>query len=236
MAHDIESMIIDAKSDSKKLNIMIENFLPFIKKCVAQCRTEQQSREDALTLAMLAFADSIVAYNTDKGAFLAFAQTAIRNRLIDDFRVEKRHTSFNVPLLTDENEAQNWETDLSVREHERMLERTSLHLEIEEMSDILSTWDISFAELVKLCPKQKRTRTQCQYITTLLLTNEVWQKQLLEKRKLPSKEMCKMYDVSLKTLEKYRKYIVALCIIQSGDFPRLRAFLPMNLKEGAGDE
>jgi len=239
LIHDIEKMVFDAQSDRQKLNNLIERFLPFIKKCVAGCRTDQQSREDALTLAMLAFADSVTAYKSDKGAFLQFAQTAIRNRLIDDFRMEYRKTSLNVPLLieqTEDENAEDWETSLSVREHERLIEQTSLRLEIEEASDALSVWGISFAELVKLCPKQKRTRAQCQYIATLILTNEVWQRQLFEKRKLPSKEMCEIYGVSLKTLEKYRKYIVTLCVIQTGDYPRLRAFLPVNRKEGVDNE
>jgi len=198
------------------------------------CRTEQQSREDALTLAMLAFADSVTAYKADKGAFLTFAQTAIRNRLIDDFRAEKRRTALNVPMLTDQatdGDAEDWETSLSIREHERLIERTSLRVEIDEVSDTFSVWNISFTELTKICPKQKRTRSQCQYIATLILTNEVWQRQLFEKRTLPSKEMCRIYEVSAKVLEKYRKYIVALCIIQAGDFPRLKSFLPINRKE-----
>lgn len=237
--HNIEDMIFDAQSDRKKLNQLIESFLPFIKKCVAECRTQQQSREDALTLAMLAFTDSVIAYKADRGAFLPFAQTAIRNRLIDDFRTEHRHTSLNIPALADNStsdDTQDWETSLSIREHKQMVERASLQHEIEEVSDILSAWNISFSELVTLCPKQGRTRAKCQYIATLILTNEAWQRQLFEKQRLPSKDMCKTYGVSAKILEKYRKYIVALCIIQAGDFPRLKSFLPINRKEGNADE
>jgi len=233
----IEDMVLEAQVNRKKLNQLIENFTPFIKKCISQSKMDQQTRDDALTLAMLAFADSVSAYKSDKGAFLPFAQTAIRNRLIDDYRTEQRSTALNIPMLTDQPKGEeDIETDLSIREHARIAERTSLRQEIDEISDILSNWGTSFSELTKLCPKQKRTRAQCQYIATLLQKNEVWQKQLFEKRKLPSKEMCKIYGVSLKTLEKYRKYIITLCIIQLGDYPRLRAFLPVNRKDVKNNE
>ena len=243
MIEDIEKLVFDAQNDRLKMNQLIKDFLPFIKKCVAGCRAERQSRDDALTLAMLAFADSVAAYQADKGAFLSFAQTAIRNRLIDDFRAEQRRTARNVPMLAEHaecEEAMDWETSLSVREHERRLERASLRLEIEEVSDMLSAWNTSFAELAVLCPKRKRTRGQCQYIAALILKNDAWRKMLFEKRRMPTREMCEIYGVSVKIFEKYRKYIATLCIIQMGAYPGLQSFLPVDKpvdkKDGVLDE
>lgn len=237
MHHQIETMVLAAQTDRQQLNQLIETYLPFIKKCVAECKIQPQSREDALTLAMLAFADSVMAYQPEKGAFLAFAQTAIRNRLIDDFRMEQRKTALNIPMITDSSDpSESWETSLSLREHTQLMEQTALQHEIEEISDVFARWNISFSELAKLGPKQARTRAKCQYIATLILTTEVWQRQLFEKQRLPSKDMCKIYGVSAKILEKYRKYIIALCIIQTGDFPRLKSFLPINRQEGTQNE
>jgi len=230
--NDIANLVMEAQGDSEKLNKLIENFLPFIKRCVARSRADRQSRDDALTLAMLTFADCVMAYDLDKGAFLSFVQTSIRNRLIDDYRLEQKHAA--LPLITEE--AGEWETQLSVTEHQRQMERVNLQLEIEEVSGILSDWNTSFAELTKICPKQKRTRAQCLYIAELLLNNDVWRKQLYEKRRLPNKEICELYGVSHKILEKYRKYIATLCVIQSGDYPLLKTFLPTNRQGGEEDE
>ncbi|MDR2168241.1 MAG: hypothetical protein LBE35_10415 [Clostridiales bacterium] len=228
---NIEQLVFEAQSDPRKLNRLIEDFLPFIKKCVAASRVQRQSREDALTVAMLAFADAVAAYEAGKGAFTAYAQVAIRNRLIDDFRADNRKKALDIPALDESG----WETSLSVREHEFQLEQSSLRLEIEEIAEILAAWGISFADLVKISPKQRRTRAQCGYIANLILENQAWQRQLFINRRLPSKEMCASHGVSLKTLEKYRKYIVALCIILAGDFPRLRAFVPV-FKGGEGED
>lgn len=229
---EVTSLVFEAQSDSQKLNEMIEKFLPFIKRCVARSRATNQSRDDALTLAMLTFADCVMAYAPDKGAFLSFVQTSIRNRLIDDYRSESKHAA--VPLL--EEGTADWETRLSVVEYQRQMEKATLQMEVEEVTAVLSSWNTTFSELAKICPKQKRTRAQCQYIAELLLKNEVWRKQLMEKHRFPNKEMCDSYGVSIKTLEKYRKYIATLCVIQSGDYPMLRAFLPMNRQGGVEDE
>lgn len=229
---EVTNLVFEAQNDSEKLNEMIVKFLPFIKRCVARSRATSQSRDDALTLAMLTFADCVMAYDSEKGAFLSFVQTSIRNRLIDDFRSELRHAA--IPLL--EEQAGESETRLSVVEYQRQMEKVTLQLEIEEVSAVLSLWNTTFAELAKICPKQKRTRAQCQYIAALLLKNEAWRKQLMEKHRLPNKEMCDTYGVSIKTLEKYRKYIATLCVIQSGDYPMLRTFLPMNRQGGVENE
>lgn len=232
---DISRLVYDAQNDSRKLNKLIEDFLPFIKRCVSQSRVTKQSQDDVLTLAMLT-ADCVMAYQPDKGQFVAYVQTSIRNRLIDDYRSEQRFISRSVPLLEENAESDNWETKLSVEEYQRQLEKDSLRLEIENVTKILSAWNTSFAELAMICPKQKRTRTQCEYIATLLLKNEVWRTQLIEKHRLPSKEMCNTYGASAKILEKYRKYIAALCVIQSEDYPMLHTFLPMNRKGGIMDD
>lgn len=233
---DLAKLVFDAQNNPHKLNKLIEDFLPFIKRCVSQSRATKQSQDDALTLAMLAFADCVTAYRPEKGTFTTYVQTSIRNRLIDDFRVEQRFVSHSIPLLEENAGSDDWETKISVEEYHIQLERASLRLEIEEVSGLLDSWNTSFAELSKICPKQKRTRAQCEYIATLLLKNEVWRKQLMEKHRLPTKEMCDIYGVSAKILEKYRKYIATLCLIQSGDYPMLHAFLPMNRKGGIGDE
>lgn len=236
MENDIVKLVLEAQCDTRKLNKLIEDFLPFIKRCVSSCRHTKQSQDDALTLAMLTFADCVNAYREDKGSFVSFVQASIRNRLIDDFRIEQKHISRLVPLLDENSEHTSLEVGLSMKEYELQLERVSLQFEIEDLTKILKAWNTSYAELVKISPKQERTRAQCEYIATLILKNEVWRKQFMEKQRMPSKEMCDVYGVSPKVLEKYKKYIAVLCLIQSGDFPMLRTFLPMNRKGGLGDE
>lgn len=236
MENDVEKLILEAQNDTSKLNKLIEDFLPFIKRCVSACRHTKQSQDDALTLAMLTFADCVNAYQLEKGAFASFVQISIRNRLIDDYRVEQKNITRIVPLIEDSTGNKSLEIQTSMKEYQMQLERVSLQLEIEDLTKILYAWNTSYAELTKISPKQMRTRAQCEYIATLILKNDVWRKQFMEKHRMPSKEMCDIYGVSPKILEKFKKYIAVLCVIQSGDFPMLRTFIPMNRKGGIGDE
>jgi RNA polymerase sigma factor len=230
---DIAALVLASQDDPQKLNDLIEKFLPFIKNCVARERATRQSRDDALTLAMLAFADGAKTYRSEKGPFLPYAQTAIRNRLIDDYRSERKHVSRSVPMRADENEAGLVpDARLSLETYQIQREQASLRFEIEEAGQILAAWGITFASLTKVCPKQKRTRSQCEYIAALILKNEEWRAGLMQKYRMPKKDICRFFGISEKILEKYKKYIAALCLIQSGDFPMLRAFLPMNRRGG----
>jgi len=157
-------------------------------------------------------------------------------RLIDDFRSELRHSARAVPISQIERKASlTLENRLSAEAYQIQAEREALQLEIEEAGQILAAWNITFAELSKVCPKQRRTRAQCEYIATLILKNDEWRNALLGKNRMPKKDICRLYGVSEKVLEKYKKYIVSLCLIQSGDYPMLRAFLPMNRRGGMGE-
>ena len=231
---DIVSLVYEAQNDAWKLNILIEQFLPFIKKCVAKERMTKQSQDDALTLAMLAFADSVKTYQPEKGNFISYAKILIRNRLINEYKKERKHSACSVPMYQAQEgeESSVLENKLSVDAFRLQMEQAALHLEIEEAEQFLAALNINLEELPEICPKQKRTRAKCQYIAALILKNDKWRNELLLKNRMPKSDICREYGVSEKVLEKFRKYIAALCLVQSGDYPILQAFLPMNWKGG----
>jgi len=224
---DIVALVNEAQNDSSKLSNLIEKFLPFIKSCVAKERMTKQSQDDVLTLAMLAFTESVKTYRPEKGQFFAYAQTSIRNRLIDDYRNERKQYKYEVyseesPILE----------NMSIDAFRLLTEREALQVEIEEAEQVLAAFNIILEEIPMICPKQKRTRARCEYIAALILDNDKWRNELLLKNRMPKSDICREYGVSEKVLEKFRKYIAALCLVQSGDYPILQAFLPMNWKGG----
>lgn len=227
---EINELVFEAQRDSGKLNKLIEDSQPLIKRCISQIRETKQSQEDALTIAMMTFANCIKMYQVEKGSFLAFVFTAIRNRLIDDYRSEQRFTAIHLPYIEENAASNEWEEKLSVANYQDQQQKVTLQYEIQELSEILSTWNTSFTELSKICPKQKRTRSRCEYVVTALIENKEWKKQLIEKHRMPTKDIFSRYGISKKFLEKYKKYIVVLCIIRSGDYPMLKAFLPTTME------
>ena len=91
--HDIVFQVQAAKTHPAAADGLIRQYLGFIRsETVKFLHTiPENGHEDELSIAMLAFYEAILAYEKNRGAFLPYAARAIRNRLIDYYRSEKRH-------------------------------------------------------------------------------------------------------------------------------------------------
>jgi hypothetical protein len=91
--HQIVSRVREAKSDPDAADGFIREYMGFIKAETAKFtgRVPQEGRDDELSVAMLAFYESILAYDASRGPFLRFAALSMRSRLIDYARAENRH-------------------------------------------------------------------------------------------------------------------------------------------------
>ena len=214
-----------AKTDRYALNQLLRDYTPFIKKCVSGVFFQGQSKADNLTDAMLAFAHSVKTYDGEHGAFIPYAATVIRNRLIDSARkelaVQKRFFLF--PAKKSEAEAA-WETGISLQSYDRAEEERSLRLEIEEVNSEFSRWGFSWAALLKKCPKQERSRLIALRAAQAVQQDSALLAETLEKRQLPLTRLAETFP--RKALEKYRNYIAALIILSRGDYPYVYSFVP----------
>lgn len=116
--------------------------------------------------------------------------------------------------------------DVSLQTYSREMEQQTLSYEIEELSTALLPFAITFRELPKICPKQDRSRTLCFEIVKMLLSNKDMKTQLFVHKKLSQAELAAQLDISVKTIEKHRKYIVTLAVLMAGDYPNIKTFLP----------
>ena len=91
--HSIVGLVYAAKTDSEAADTLISQYMGFIRsETVKFTRAARpDGHEDELSIAMLAFYEAILGYERTRGAFLPYAARAIRNRLIDHYRTEKRH-------------------------------------------------------------------------------------------------------------------------------------------------
>ena len=221
---ELTAQVQAAKTDRHTLNTLLHGYMPFIKKCVASVIFKGQSKEDNLTDAMLAFAHSVQTYNPEQGAFIQYAATVIRNRLIDNFRKElsaqKRFISLNAG--TDEETA--WENAVSLQAYDREEEERNMRLEIEAVNNEFTQWGFSWETLLKKCPKQERSRRVALRIAKAVLQDAALLADTLKTRQLPFSRLAEVFP--RKALEKYRQYIAALIIVSQGDYPYLYSFVP----------
>jgi RNA polymerase sigma factor len=221
-----------AKADKHALNILLHDYMPFIKKCVSGVFFKGQSKADNLTDAMLAFAHSVQTYNSEHGAFIQYAAVVIRNRLIDNARkelaVQKPLISLSAKAGIEEKNTA-WEAGVSLQAFDRTEEEKNLRLEIDAVNDEFSQWGFSWATLLKKCPKQERSRRIAMRIAETVRENLGLLADMLETRKLPITRLVEGFP--RKTLEKYRQYIVALIILSQGDYPYVYSFIPHSFTE-----
>lgn len=219
----LEEQIEWAKNDRDSLNKLISDYLPFIKSQVSRLQLPALEQEDAQSIAMLVFTSCIQQYRPGRGGFLAFAQTCIRNRLIDESRKQSRGGAV---LSLSGEDALSAEDSASLQRYDKELERRELCAEIDEFSARLAPFGLTFAELSRVCPKHRKARVQCIEIARAIVEDSAMRSKLLQQQRLSQSELAEQFHISVKTIEKHRKYIAAVVLLLTGDYPGIQAFLP----------
>lgn len=222
----IYKRLAEAKKDKKLLNELITDYLPFIRNCVKKQVFNNQSVNDAMTIAMLSFTNCVNSYETNKGNFFAFAEKCIRRSIIDDYRSNSRHDNVLPFDGIDNDENHHFENKVSIIQFETLNQQRELQFEIEDFAGELIKYGISFDDLTKICPKQNRSRKLCQQIAETIMNNNEMKQSYIKTGRIPQSEIASILNISIKTIEKHRKYLTVLLTILNGDFPKIRAFLP----------
>ena len=235
--HQILKAVYAAREDSQKADELIRTYIPFIRseasKYLSRLCTEQ---DDEYSIAMMAFYEAVMGYEGGRGAFLSYAALLIRSRLIDYTRKEARHQghlSLHEPngeeddrtLMESLADARDYYTESAHREATRQ--------EILELSDVMALFGIGFSEVADNSPRQERTQEACARVIRYASANPHLLEQLLRTRKLPLQELVSGAGVDRKTLERHRKYLLAMLLIQTNGYEIIRGHLYRILKKGA---
>jgi RNA polymerase sigma factor len=236
-----ETVVEQIRAGEASRDDFIAAYKPYIVKVTSRfCkRYIDPSRDDEFSIALSAFDEAINQYASHAGkSFLGFAETVIRRRLIDHVRKEQRHNQ-TVPyssfdMVDEEDQTVNpIEIQEAVQRYEADRETDARRLEIADYNSCLGRYGISFAELPDLSPKHADSRRLLISISLLLARNEALYETFRATKKLPVKELCEMAGVSRKTVERNRKYIIAIALLHNGDYPYLQMYLQpvMNLAD-----
>lgn len=218
--------------DSQARDDLIKAYQPLILRIGAQVsgRYLQVGRDEEVSVGMLALNEAIDRYDPVRGAsFLSFAEMVIKRRLIDYYRRSKHGKEIPLSDLESEDEEGNpirtydsrEATDRYAREEESAQRRD----EIARYAKRLSEFGIRFSELVEGCPKHEDARGRALEAARLVAGNGLFADHLRRKKELPLKQLETQVGVSRKTLERQRKYIIAVALIYLEDFYHLRQYV-----------
>ncbi len=210
---------------------LIDSYKPFIAKTVSSvCKRYIYESDDEFSIGLIAFNEAIQKYSSEKGSsLLSFAEVMIKRRVIDYIRQQSRSQYLSFDSFQDPNEEEQrrstLEDNLSLDEFQKKKEQDLRREEILQFQTILSEFDLSFQDLLEQSPKHVDARKNAMLVAKAMVENEELKNFLLEKRRMPIKQLEELVNVSRKTIERNRKYIIAIALILIGDYVFLKDYI-----------
>lgn len=185
--------------------------------------------DDELSIALIAFNKACDNYNESKGDFFAYSKVIIRNALIDYFRKNSQN-----PWLTfddDESTINYIDSKISMDQFSIANENSYRAEEIVLFTKELSDYGLDFNVLADSSPSHTDTRNSLLRIAASCSANEDILFKIRKKKLLPIKDICLYTGANKKTLEKWRRYLLALILIlSSNEYPYIKSYL--NIRAG----
>lgn len=228
--------VYEAKNDSRAADRLINDYMPFIKSETAKfIKRAVSPDDDELSIAMFAFYEAIGSYSKLKGSFLKFAALHIRHKLIDNYRREKRNMgniSLDAPSGSDE-ELSLLDTIQDADEpYERLETRDAAQKEIAHLSKQMEEFGVSFNDVAENSPRQNRTLESCKKAIYYARQHSEILDEFLRSHKIPLSKIAEGAGVEKKTLERHRRYLVAVLLICTNGYEIMRGHIVQVLKGG----
>lgn len=226
-----ETVTLIQQGDQSLLNETIASYKPFIAKTVSSvCKRYIHETDDEFSIGLIAFNEAIEKYLPERGnSLLSFAEVLIKRRVIDYIRKQTKyqHISYDFDNAANDDESSGTTivNELSFEEYKRKKEENIRKEEIIQFSTLLKTFDLSFIDLAEHSPKHADARKNAIMIARILVEDEKLRTSLLETKRLPIKQLEEMVNVSRKTIERNRKYIIAIALILLNDYIYLKDYI-----------
>lgn len=237
---DIAALVAQAqRGDTQARNTVIDTLSAFALGVARGAGGRSLDKTDEeYSIALLAINEAIDAFDNTKGAnFQTFSETVIKRRLIDLIRKKARIRELpRSSLATTSTNGEEYEdipAEVSAAElrHRDTLLAEERRLEIEALSDDLSQFGLSFADLPSQTPKHADARATAIGLAAALVADGMLWEDCLRKKLLPIAALSERKMLSRKTVERHRKYIIAVALVLGGDYPMLRHYVGVRKSE-----
>lgn len=233
---DFEKAALLAKEDSDYR----QNFIRDNEELILRLASKNSGRyvtksDDTYSIALIAFNEAIDSYDESKGKFVSFASLVIKRRIVDELRKDKGEMPVSPSSFEeyqDSEDAGSIDNSVTAKMNELSNERSedndrqeAIKNEIVAATQVLSKYGFSFMDLTSCSPKSTATKAACKdAILCILKPGDLYEK-MKDSKLLPIKELEVKTGIKRKTLERHRKYIMAVAELLQGDFPHLDEYL-----------
>lgn len=216
-----EKLLIDYKS------FIIKSAFKVTKKYV------DVNNSDELSIAYMAFNEAIDCYDEQKEcSFLTFCDTVIQRRVIDYIRRDSKHSkAYPFTYYEGEDSEAFEERYLSVAP-DTQYESVEIKEEILAFEEKLEEYGITLEELVLCCPKHKDSKQLSIDIARVIADRDELFEKLERRKNVPMADLMKLLNVNAKTVERNRKFIIAVVLILRSDIDVLKGYIDDSRKGG----
>jgi len=213
---DIETVIKEIQQGNESLREeLIASYKAYICRYTSFiCKRELDwANDDELSIALIALNSAVDKFDTNRGnSFSAYARVLIRNSLVDYFRKQPERT---VPLEAAKIDGKSVrrEEPFSLDSYARELEIQDRAYELQLFKKELSAFGLTLTELPSFSPSHRDSKELLKAAARKICRSEELVKKINRDKKLPLKEIEALTGTARKTVEKWRKYLLALIII-----------------------
>ncbi|HSI66540.1 MAG TPA: RNA polymerase sigma-I factor [Planococcus sp. (in: firmicutes)] len=227
-------VLLAQQGNEEALYTLLDSYSPFMKKVAAQvCKRFVDQQDEEYSIALSAFNEAVEKFDPDQNSsFLTFAHMVIRRRIIDFIRKESQRDELihDFTASAHDEKTRNWvEDQVSMAKFNSDQEAELRKEEIMQFAQTLSEYGISFQVLATVSPRHEDARRTSVQIAQLIAETNEYKEFLLEKKKLPIKEVEQLVQVSRKTIERNRKYIIAVALLLLSDLDHLKDYVKERL-------
>ena len=185
---------------------------------------------DEMSIGMVAINQAIDKYQATGGAgFISYSELIIKRRLIDYYRQEQRLGQAlpfsSVGRDDQESPLDKIEHQGGLAQYQQVREEDERRDEITKFAQELINFGITFSDLVAHSPKHEDARLRAMEVAQMIAGQPEWIHHLQQKKELPLKQITLATDLSRKTLDRQRKYIIGITLVFLGDYRYLRSYL-----------
>ncbi len=218
--------------DERAREELLRRYAPFAMRVASEVcgRYVELGRDDEASVALLALHEAISSFRREKSSsFLSFARLVVRRRMADFYRRECRPETPLSSLLPEGEEGDPPLFEIrDAGEGHRLVEEALDRLEeIRRFRAALEKLGLRLEELPSLAPRHRDARENCLQVARRIAARPELVRQVRERGTLPLSLLEEEGGLPLgrKSVERQRKYILALVVVLSGDFPLLRSYL-----------
>ncbi|MFC4735838.1 RNA polymerase sigma-I factor [Bacillus daqingensis] len=226
-----QSIISVQAGNIEEENECITNYYPFIRKTVSGVckRFIHPGTDEEFSIGLLAFREALHQFEPNKGtSFLAFARLVIKRRIIDYIRREQRRVqAVSLDYRDEQKESLEnaAEVIVSLNRYRQKIENEARKEELLMLEEKLALFHVSLSEVAEQRPLHCDARQNMVRVAKRIYEHKAVLNKIYTKKRLPMNQLMEIVDMSRKTIERNRKYILALVIVMTEGYQHLYEYV-----------